>query len=202
MNVGRGLLRLPAVQELLAMHFLDEEEHKAAAADLYRLESKMEVSSDLAAVRSADGVGVRIPLAQGCVYRTAQEVMAHRALLVLEDEYDGFLLGVGDGEAHLGGHVIGIGELQHLPNLVFLGAVEHRGGKGHAILEVLCKLNHLDILEACDVLGLARGVVDALEGLAKLGHLGLALEHLTDALAKAFGGPAQVGLENLAHVHP
>ena len=54
-----------------------------------------------------------------------------------------------------------------------------------------------------EALGLAaRLVVELVEELAQLGHLGLLLQHVADALADALAGPAQVHFEHLADVHP
>ena len=58
-------------------------------------------------------------------------------------------------------------------------------------------------LSVVEVFGLAaRLVVQLVEELAQLGHLGLLLQHVADALADALAGPAQVHLEHLADVHP
>ena len=53
-----------------------------------------------------------------------------------------------------------------------------------------------------ETLGLAtRFVVQLVEELAQLGHLGLLLQHVADPLTDALAGPAEVNLEDLADVH-
>jgi len=53
-----------------------------------------------------------------------------------------------------------------------------------------------------EVLGVSAAVVDLFQIFTDLVGRGLRLEHVADALADAFGGPAQMGLQNLAHIHP
>ena len=69
--------------------------------------------------------------------------------------------------------------------------------------EVLGHLADLVVRQVIESLGLAaRLVVELVEELAQLGHLGFLLQHVADALADALAGPAEVNLEHLADVHP
>jgi hypothetical protein len=99
--------------------------------------------------------------------------------------------------------VFRIGELQHRPDLLFGGAVEDRGRERHAGREVGRHLADLVVAQVVEALGLAAAlVVELVEEPAQLGHLGLLLQHVADALADALAGPAEVNLEHLADVHP
>ena len=92
-------------------------------------------------------------------------------------------------------------ELQHLLDVRFLGAVEHRRCDRHAVAEVAAKLEQLVVVQRLDGFILA---VDLLQGLAQrleILPLIIGVDGLADALAEAGAGPTEMRLEDLADVH-
>jgi hypothetical protein len=97
----------------------------------------------------------------------------------------------------------GYASLQHRADFFFGSTVEHRRRERHAVAQVGRHLEDLGVAQVVESLGLAaRLVVQLVEELAQLGHLGLLLQHVTDALANALACPAQVHFQHLTHVHP
>ena len=109
---------------------------------------------------------------------------------------------LGSGQALLLRDVFRIGEVQHAADFVLMRTIEHRRRERHALLQVLGQLQDLGVGQAVQIFDLAALVVDPTQQLAHFGGLGLRLEHVADALAQTARGPAQVGFENLTHVHP
>jgi hypothetical protein len=95
-----------------------------------------------------------------------------------------------------------VSQIQHLPDFDFRRTVKHRGRKRHTLAQVARHFHDFLILQRIEVDRLAVGVVDLVQHLAHFGDLGLRLDHFTDADAKTFGRPAQVGFEDLTNVHP
>ena len=96
-------------------------------------------------------------------------------------------------------------QARHFEHRVDLGlgrAVEHRGGKRHAALEVVGELDDFLVRELLDALFAAARVVDLLQHLLDLDGFRLLLDHLAELEPEALGGPAQVRFKDLAHVHP
>ena len=94
-------------------------------------------------------------------------------------------------------------KLQHLLDVGFLGAVEHRRRDRHAVAQIAPELHQFGIVERLDGLVVA---VDLLQGLLQrteilLGGRQIRIDGLSDALAEAGAGPAEMGFENLTDVH-
>ena len=95
--------------------------------------------------------------------------------------------------------------LQQFDDVRFAGAVEHRRRDRHAVAQLGGKLDHAFVVEVGDILVLAVAAVDLLQHVAKrldLVVLLVGLDHLADLQAHAGAGPSEMGLENLADVHP
>jgi hypothetical protein len=89
-----------------------------------------------------------------------------------------------------------------MPRISFFGgAVEHRGGEGHALGQLAGHLDDVGVAQRTERFLLARAVVQLSMKLAQFGHGRFLLQHVADAVADALGGPAQVHFEHLAHVH-
>ena len=96
-----------------------------------------------------------------------------------------------------------ISQFQHVLDLFFAGAVEHRRRKRHAFLQIAAQLDDLIVIERFKINHLTVMVVVYLgEELAYLGDLGIGLQHHIDLFAQPLGSPAQVSFENLADIHP
>src|SRR4249919_759211 len=98
-----------------------------------------------------------------------------------------------------------LGEFEHLLDLEFGRAVEHRRRHRHAVGQVAGQAQQFLIGELRQVHALADHrvvvVVDLVEELAQFRDRRLRLEHAVDLLAQALRGPAKVRLEDLADVH-
>jgi len=95
-----------------------------------------------------------------------------------------------------------VGEFQHLPDLVFIGAVKDRGGEGDPTLQT--RNESLDIPLRCLVdknIRLRRGI-NCLDFLFDLLQILPCLHQFVDLVAQTFGRPTEMGLQNLANVHP
>ena len=84
-------------------------------------------------------------------------------------------------------------------------AVEHRRRYGYAAAQVAGQFDHRFIVHGLDILlidifavGEFQLPAEVLGFLAVLAH---GIERLADLKAEAGAGPAEMGLENLAHVH-
>jgi len=94
------------------------------------------------------------------------------------------------------------GHLEHAVDLLLGGGVEHGHRHGEALLLDLCRqveqfLPGCLLQDPADLLGAVKLLEQALEILVGIGLL----DHGVDVLADAVHGPAEVGLEDLAHVH-
>ena len=96
------------------------------------------------------------------------------------------------------------GERQHVLDLLFGRAVEHRRRHRHAVPQVARQRDDLVVGQRRDVrLLAARLVVDLVEEVAQLSRCAAlcCIEHAADLQADALGGPAEMRLEDLADVH-
>src|SRR5215469_6510573 len=121
--------------------------------------------------------------------------VAHRHLAIER------LAGAAVMQRHLA-RVIEPGEIEHLLDVLLLGAVEHRRRDRDAVAEVLAELDELLFLQRLDRLVLA---VDLAQGLlqrlrvAALAVVGV--DRLADLEPHAGAGPAEMRLEDLPDVH-
>ena len=99
------------------------------------------------------------------------------------------------------------GLVQHADDVVLAGAVEHRGRHRHAVRQLARQLEQLVVGKA-SISVRPVAVVDVAEQLAQLAlalrrrRCGGPFEHLADAAAEPGRGPAEMGLEDLADIHP
>ncbi len=92
--------------------------------------------------------------------------------------------------------------LQHVLDVVDVGAVEHRGRDRNTLGEVLAELDHLLVRVRQHLVGTIDGAKAVGERLL-LAPIALPrLQQVADLAAEAGAGPAEVGLEDLADVHP
>ncbi len=150
----------------------------------------------------AGGAGVHLVVNQVMQLEHVHDAHGHRAL----EDFASAAIGQHDllfrrGELQLLGDVVGIGQVEHLADFGFAGAVEHRAGDGQTGLEVAGEFKHLGVAELIERFLLAAEVVKSAQEFAQLGRLGMRLQHVVDPFADADRGPAQVGFENLPDVH-
>ena len=97
--------------------------------------------------------------------------------------------------------MIEAGEIEHLLDVGFLGAVEHRRRNRHAVAQVAAELDQLVLVQRLDGLVVA---IDLLEHVLERTGVVLAvvgLDRLPDLEPQAGASPAEMGLQNLADVH-
>ena len=105
------------------------------------------------------------------------------------------------------GHLARGGEprlIQHLDDVVFAGAIEHRRRNRNAASQILAQLDHLFIVELGHLGLVGLVAIDLFQLLLEFVHFAAAaprIEHLANLTAEADAGPAQVGLQDLTHVH-
>ena len=101
------------------------------------------------------------------------------------------------------------GQFQHVRNVRFTRAIEHRGRHRHAAGKVRCQFMHLLVGHPGDV-AVILAAINGLQlgthciGIARRQVLALGIDvfqHRTDLLAEAARGPAEMGFKDLANVH-
>ncbi len=93
------------------------------------------------------------------------------------------------------------GLIQHLDDVVLLGAVEHRCCDGNAGTEIFRQFHQPAFVDLRQALVIG---IDVLEVTAQRLVFAVALdlvEHVADLPAQARTGPAQMGLQDLADIH-
>src|SRR6266702_1975381 len=106
-------------------------------------------------------------------------------------------------------HLAGRGEprpAEHRDDVVLARPVEHRAGHRHAARQLAGELDQLFRRERLD-LAAVLAIVDLAEQPAQLLVVATAIaahavEHLPDPAAEPGGGPAEMGFEDLADIHP
>src|SRR5262249_46061890 len=97
--------------------------------------------------------------------------------------------------------VIEAGEIEHFLDVRFFGPVEHRRSDRHPVAQIAAEFDQLVFTQALDGLLFA---IDLLEDVLERAQVALAVvgvDRLSNLEPEAGAGPAQMGLQDLTHVH-
>src|SRR5262249_25733894 len=97
--------------------------------------------------------------------------------------------------------VIEPGEIEHLLDVGLLGAVEDRRCNRHAVTQVGSELDQLLLAQRLDGLGLAIDLLERILERAGIAFAVISTDRLPDPRSESGASPAEMGLQDLSHVH-